>query len=407
MVIFVNDSVGFIRDTYNIYKTTDGGNFWFLVASQSNSYLYDIFFLNENMGWYTCESSQSYTGSIYKTNNGGMNWNLQMTTGQGVGLYEIQFVDSSNGWCIGIEGMGPCLLYKTTNGGFTWSTTQPEINLPFGLYFVDNNTGWIAGGKIKKTTDSGLSWVEQINIDPYFFSYIQFVNYITGWAWHTEPSQVKKIYKTINGGENWFLQSELPVDNIYFVNELLGWAGGDMSIYCTSDGGDTWDLQYSNPGNFLRYIFFVDQNNGWVVGDNGTILYTPNGGIPVELILFTSIIFESKIELNWSTATETNNSGFEILRFTQNDNDHWKEIGFVPGHGTTTETQHYSFTDNDVKPGNYQYKLKQIDYDGTFEYSQISRSRDSNSQISFHFHKTTPTRLTRVPDKYSSIPVYR
>ena len=47
------------------------------------------------------------------------------------------------------------------------------------------------------------------------------------------------------------------------------------------------------------------------------------------------------------------------------------KIGFVPGHGTTTETQHYSFTDNDVKPGKYQYKLKQIDYDGTFEYSQI------------------------------------
>ena len=49
----------------------------------------------------------------------------------------------------------------------------------------------------------------------------------------------------------------------------------------------------------------------------------------------------------------------------------WNKIGFVPGHGTTTETQHYSFTDNDVKPGKYQYKLKQIDYDGTFEYSQI------------------------------------
>ncbi|MCZ7613074.1 MAG: T9SS type A sorting domain-containing protein [Ignavibacteriaceae bacterium] len=75
------------------------------------------------------------------------------------------------------------------------------------------------------------------------------------------------------------------------------------------------------------------------------------------------------MELTWSTATETNNSGFEILCSTENED--WNKMGFVPGQGTTTETQHYCFTDNDVKPGKYQYRLKQIDYDGTFEYSQI------------------------------------
>ena len=77
------------------------------------------------------------------------------------------------------------------------------------------------------------------------------------------------------------------------------------------------------------------------------------------------------MELIWSTATETNNSGFEILRSAQNEKQEWEKFGFVPGHGTTTETQHYSFTDNDVMRGKYQYKLKQIDYDGSFEYSQI------------------------------------
>jgi len=106
---------------------------------------------------------------------------------------------------------------------------------------------------------------------------------------------------------------------------------------------------------------------GWF----GTVLHTSNGGTPVELILFSANYLENKksVELNWSTATETNNSGFEILRSTK-END-WTKVGFFPGHGTTTETQHYSFTDNDVKPGKYQYKLKQIDYDGSFEYSQI------------------------------------
>ena len=92
------------------------------------------------------------------------------------------------------------------------------------------------------------------------------------------------------------------------------------------------------------------------------------------MISFTVEAFTSKVKLNWSTATETNNSGFEILRTESEDRSQeleWERIGFVPGHGTTSETQLYSFTDNNVKPGKYQYKLKQIDYDGTFEYSQI------------------------------------
>jgi hypothetical protein len=65
-----------------------------------------------------------------------------------------------------------------------------------------------------------------------------------------------------------------------------------------------------------------------------------------------------------------NNSGFEILRCAQNDNN-WKIIGFVVGKGTTTEQQFYSFIDENLAAGKYQYRLKQIDFDGTFEYSNI------------------------------------
>jgi hypothetical protein len=92
--------------------------------------------------------------------------------------------------------------------------------------------------------------------------------------------------------------------------------------------------------------------------------------LPVELVSFTSEVIDNNITLNWTTATETNNQGFEILRLTQNDND-WQIISFITGHGTTTEPQFYSFTDEALQPGNYQYKLKQIDYDGSFEYSKI------------------------------------
>jgi hypothetical protein len=92
---------------------------------------------------------------------------------------------------------------------------------------------------------------------------------------------------------------------------------------------------------------------------------------------FTSEVINNKVTLNWTTATETNNSGFEILRGiyplnsgTQNDND-WMKISFVEGHGTTTEPQFYSFIDESLRPGKYQYRLKQIDFDGSFEYSKI------------------------------------
>jgi hypothetical protein len=90
--------------------------------------------------------------------------------------------------------------------------------------------------------------------------------------------------------------------------------------------------------------------------------------IPVELTSFTASVLQNSVRLNWSTATEINNSGFEILRFAQNDNE-WKTIGFVPGFGTTTETKSYSFTDENISTGIFKYRLKQIDFDGSFEYS--------------------------------------
>jgi hypothetical protein len=95
--------------------------------------------------------------------------------------------------------------------------------------------------------------------------------------------------------------------------------------------------------------------------------------VPVELINFTASVHQNKVTLNWTTATETNNQGFEIERasLSTSPDQEWKAIGFVNGHGTTTEPQFYSFTDELLQPGNYQYRLKQIDFDGSFEYSKI------------------------------------
>ncbi|MDZ7625421.1 MAG: S8 family serine peptidase [Ignavibacteriaceae bacterium] len=90
--------------------------------------------------------------------------------------------------------------------------------------------------------------------------------------------------------------------------------------------------------------------------------------IPVELESFTAAANENSVTLNWSTATETNNSGFSIERKTPLD-ERWIEVGFVPGFGSTTERKSYSFTDANLSMASYSYRLKQIDFDGTVEYS--------------------------------------
>ncbi len=93
--------------------------------------------------------------------------------------------------------------------------------------------------------------------------------------------------------------------------------------------------------------------------------------VPVELLSFSSSVVDNNVILNWVTATETNNSGFQIeRRETKNEKSaEWKSIEFVNGNGTTTEPQTYSYKDENLSAGKYQYRLKQIDFDGTFEYS--------------------------------------
>ncbi len=95
--------------------------------------------------------------------------------------------------------------------------------------------------------------------------------------------------------------------------------------------------------------------------------------IPVELNSFSATVQNDKVVLKWKTATETNNSGWSVER--SKDNAEWKSITFVPGAGTTTLIKEYSYTDKNLQSGTYNYRLKQIDLDGTFEYSSIQTAK--------------------------------
>ncbi|MBX7044696.1 MAG: T9SS type A sorting domain-containing protein [Ignavibacteria bacterium] len=104
--------------------------------------------------------------------------------------------------------------------------------------------------------------------------------------------------------------------------------------------------------------------------------------LPVELASFTSSVNGNAVTLQWNTAMEENNRGFEIERNVFGEG--WKKLGFVEGHGTTNQTNNYSFTERGMAAGSYNYRLKQIDYNGNYKYY------DLNSEV-----------IIGIPSKYS------
>jgi len=103
---------------------------------------------------------------------------------------------------------------------------------------------------------------------------------------------------------------------------------------------------------------------------DGLIISTSwNSIVPVELTSFAASVGGNSVTLNWATATETNNSGFEVER--KSTSTSWQKIAFIQGNGTTTQPKSYSYSDRNLNDGKYSYRLKQIDYDGTFEYSKV------------------------------------
>jgi hypothetical protein len=127
-----------------------------------------------------------------------------------------------------------------------------------------------------------------------------------------------------------------------------------------------------------RSIFAQDINKNGELG---------NPIVPVELESFTAVSVNGNVLLNWRTATEINNMGFEIERSLPNSE--FIKIGFVEGKGTTTEKTSYSFTDHVSVTGKIIYRLKQIDYDGTFSYSETAEVNLSKD-ISFKLDQNYP-----------------
>lgn len=125
----------------------------------------------------------------------------------------------------------------------------------------------------------------------------------------------------------------------------------------------------NDPANIGAVAIRQGTNTPTGIVDGVRIATDWNSIVPVELTSFNASVSGTNVLLKWTTATEINNSGFDIERRASTGD--WKKIGFVPGAGTTSEKHNYAFSDKNLVRGKYQYRLKQIDFDGTFEYSKI------------------------------------
>jgi hypothetical protein len=154
-------------------------------------------------------------------------------------------------------------------------------------------------------------------------------------------------------------------------------------------------LGLTEASDWLRsYANSISADGSTIVGtaypaSGGPIAYVLRfeNPVPVELTSFSASYENNKVTLGWTTSSELNNQGFDVERKTQNSQ--WNKIGFVIGNGTTTETNSYQFIDNSITSNKYYYRLKQVDFDGSFEYSNVVEV-DINAVTEFTLNQNYP-----------------
>lgn len=118
-------------------------------------------------------------------------------------------------------------------------------------------------------------------------------------------------------------------------------------------------------------------------------VYSDWGALPVELSSFSSTVLNNNVILNWVTASELNNSGFDIERMSLATGD-WKVAGNVSGNGTTLLSSDYTFTDKNITSGRYNYRIKQIDFNGNFEFFNLSNEVEIGTPSKFELSQNYP-----------------
>src|SRR5574338_195034 len=196
--------------------------------------------------------------------------------------------------------------------------------------------------------------------------------------WNYNRKSFIKYMETVLKGLNGIISDTLG-NPVKAKVTVLNHDADNSFVYSDSTG---FYLRMLSPGNYsLKFEapdYYSKTIDNVIVSSYNSIttlnVQLVSSIIPVELIAFTSAINENNVILNWLTATETNNSGFEIQRSNASgieSHDVWEKIGFASDYGTSIEPHAYHFTDENLTSGLYNYRLKQIDFDGSYNYSNV------------------------------------
>ena len=401
-IYFINQNTGwFVADTSAVFKTTNGGLNWIPkpVVYVIPIGLRAIYFLDNNTGYAVGghEASGPYGGFYYqyvfRTTNGGDNWNLQYNV-QGGGNCDLNdiYCSPNNIFVTGAGisgGIGWGLtggIFKSTNGGsnFSFSFGRGEST---SLSFINSNTGWVNSyyasddGSTKsflmKTINAGVNWIEQIRDSVPFSSAmkivkLQFVNESTGFALGLKSGN--KFLKTTNGGTNWAVNVFPNFENstLFFADANTGWIGGGSTpdtscISYTSNGGDTWMKQKRGYTCTVNCFYFINGSTGWAGLSNGQIMKTVNGGITSASQISSEVPLSYSLSQNYPNPfNNTSNLKFEIARHGGSSTGHVKLVVYdVQGREVKTlvnerlqsGTYEVTFDGSALSSGVYFYKM--------------------------------------------------
>jgi len=374
--IFAGTSYG------GIWRSTDNGEFW-----TSNGFFYEVVHaigINPNGYIYA-----GIEGMLYRSTNDGNDW-LEMNLGI-TNPYVLSISINSSGHIF--VGTSDHLydygnVFISTDNGVTWSNILSNI---YPVWAISANDSKVFVGtystldttKIYRSFDNGLTW--SVSYTCPLYHYVSSITIaLNGAVYAGIPHEIYPyngfgVIVSTDDGETW-VQKNTGLTNLDVLslttnslNHIIaGTKGG--GTFLSTNNGDNWINISSGLDDQKVYALTVDNDGFAYAGTGDGVARSTNSTvIPVELISFTASVLQNEkaVELNWTTATEINNSGFEIERasLSATPGQGWEKIGFIPGFGTTTELKSYSIIDEDVTTGVYKYRLKQIDFDGSIEYS--------------------------------------
>ncbi len=265
----VNNGIAVCANNGEIYKTSNGGNTWITITANSS---FSFNMINSSIYY-----SMSDRGNFYKSIDGGLTWN-NLTNINTKQIHRINFPNKNIGYLLREKS-----LYKSIDAGATWLNIQNNNNFYNDMFCKDTNLIFIQGynGSIIKSNNGGQSWQTQYTGSSY--NSIYFIDSLKGYL----VGDYGKIIKTVDGGNNWVLQNigiSLNLNSVFFIDSNNGYIVGSQGfIFKTTNGGLTWSNQQYGLNQFSLYnLLFTSYNNGFIIARNGTysiLLKTTNGGL--------------------------------------------------------------------------------------------------------------------------------